>query len=54
METNISPMSSDFEQIKKSTEDGQEYWSSRELSTALGIVPIRRQTSFKNCNYIKK
>jgi len=33
---NISPMYSDFEQIKKSTEDGQEYWSSRDLRNALG------------------
>ena len=42
METNISPMSSDFEQIKKSTEDGQEYWSSRELSTALGYSSYQK------------
>ena len=39
---NISPMSSDFEQIKKSTEDGQEYWSSRELSTALGYSTYQK------------
>jgi len=41
-ENNISPMSSDFEQIKKSTEDGQEYWSSRELSTALGYSTYQK------------
>ena len=41
-ENNISPMSSDFEQIKKSTEDGQEYWSSRELSTALGYSSYQK------------
>lgn len=35
-------MSSDFEQIKKSTEDGQEYWSSRELSTALGYSSYQK------------
>ena len=29
-------MQSDFEQIKKSTEKGKEYWSARELATALG------------------
>ena len=29
-------MQSDFEQIKKKTDNGQEYWSARELSTALG------------------
>ena len=34
--TNIQPMQSDFEQIKKSTEKGKEYWSARELATALG------------------
>ena len=32
---NISPMQSDFEQIKKLAEDGQEYWTSRELCNAL-------------------
>ena len=41
-ENNISPMSSDFEQIKKSIEDGQEYWSSRELSTALGYSTYQK------------
>ena len=40
-ENNISPMYSDFEQIKKSTEDEQEYWSFMDLCNALGIVPIR-------------
>lgn len=34
--TNIQPMQSDFEQIKTSTEKGKEYWSARELATALG------------------
>ena len=34
--TNIQPMQSDFEQIKKSTEKGKEYWSARELATAFG------------------
>ena len=33
---NIQPMQSDFEQIKKVTEEGKEYWSARELATALG------------------
>ena len=33
---NIPQMQSDFEQIKKKTDNGQEYWSARELSTALG------------------
>ena len=35
-ETNIQPMQSDFEQIKKKADNGQEYWSARELGTALG------------------
>ena len=35
-DTNIQPMQSDFEQIKKVTEEGKEYWSARELATALG------------------
>ena len=35
-ESNIQPMQSDFEQIKKVTEKGKEYWSARELATALG------------------
>ena len=35
-ESNIQPMQSDFEQIRKTTEGGQEYWSARELATALG------------------
>ena len=29
-------MQSDFEQIKKVTEKGKEYWSARELATTLG------------------
>lgn len=35
-ETNIQPIQSDFEQIRKTAESGQEYWSARELATALG------------------
>ena len=35
-EKNIQPMRSDFEQIKKKSDSGQEYWSARELSVALG------------------
>ena len=35
-DSNIQPMQSDFEQIKKVTEKGKEYWSARELATALG------------------
>ena len=34
-DSNIQPMQSDFEQIKKVTEKGKEYWSARELATAL-------------------
>lgn len=35
-DSNIQPMQSDFEQIKKVTDKGKEYWSARELATALG------------------
>ena len=35
-DANIQPMQSDFEQIKKLTEDGKEYWSARELAETLG------------------
>ncbi len=35
-ETNIQPILPDFEQIMKTAEDGREYWSARELATALG------------------
>ena len=35
-ETKIQPIQPDFEQIRKTGEDGQEYWSARELATALG------------------
>lgn len=35
-DTNIQPMQPDFEQIKKVSEKGKEYWSARELATGLG------------------
>ena len=35
-ENNIQPLQSDFEQIKKTAENGHDYWSARELCTALG------------------
>ena len=35
-ETNIQPIRSDFEQIRKIADDGREYWSAREFATALG------------------
>ena len=41
-EENISPMQSDFESIKKQNENGQEYWTSRELSTALGYSTYQK------------
>lgn len=40
--TNIQPMQSDFEQIKKSTEKGKEYWSARELATAFGYSTLQK------------
>ena len=47
-ENNISPMRSDFEQIKKRREDGQEYWTSRELCTALGYSTYQKFTRLLN------
>ena len=35
-ESNIQPLQSDFEQIKRKPENGKEYWSARDLSTVLG------------------
>ena len=35
-ESNIQSLQPDFEQIRKTAEDGHEYWSARELATALG------------------
>lgn len=34
--TDIQPIQSDFEQIRKTDENGQEYWNARELAPALG------------------
>ena len=45
---NISPMYSDFEQIKKLEEDGQEYWTSRELCNALGYSTYQKFTRILN------
>ena len=47
-ESNISPMYSDFEQIKKLAEDGQEYWTSRELCNALGYSTYQKFTHILN------
>lgn len=33
---NIPPIQSDFERIRKRDKNGSEYWTSRELCTALG------------------
>ena len=35
-ENNIQPLQPEFEQIKKTAENGHDYWSARELCTALG------------------
>lgn len=35
-ESSISPIPSDFEQIKKQNESGSEYWTSRDLCITLG------------------
>ena len=47
-ENNISPMHSDFEQIQKLAEDGQEYWTSRELCDALGYSTYQKFTRILN------
>ena len=47
-ENNISPLQSDFEQIKKLEEDGQEYWTSRELCNALGYSTYQKFTRILN------
>ena len=47
-ENNISPLQSDFEQIKKLAEDGQEYWTSRELCNALGYSTYQKFTRILN------
>ncbi len=45
---NILAMCSDFEQIKKQNEDGQEYWTSRELCVALGYSTYQKFTRLLN------
>ena len=45
---NISLMYSDFEQIKKLEEDGQEFWISRELCNALGYSTYQKFTRILN------
>ena len=41
-------MLSDFEQIKRTTEGGQEYWTSRELGNALGYSTYQKFTRILN------
>lgn len=41
-ENNISPIRSDFEQIKKQNESGSEYWASRDLCVALGYSTYQK------------
>ena len=43
-ENNISPIRSDFEQIKKQNESGSEYWTSRDLCVALGYSTYQKFT----------
>jgi hypothetical protein len=45
---NILPMCSDFEQIKKIAENGKEYWTSRELSNALGYSTYQKFSRILN------
>ena len=41
-EKNIPPIQSDFERIKKRDKKGLEYWTSRELCTALGYSTYQK------------
>ena len=43
-DNNIPPLQSDFEQIKKLNQDGQAYWPSRDLCTALGYSTYQKFT----------
>ena len=43
-ENNISPIRSNFEQIKKQYESGSEYWTSRDLCVALGYSTYQKFT----------
>ncbi|EXZ86236.1 virulence RhuM family protein, partial [Bacteroides fragilis str. B1 (UDC16-1)] len=43
-ESNISPIRSDFEQIKKQDESGSEYWASRDLCVVLGYSTYQKFT----------
>ncbi len=43
-ESNISPIRSDFEQIKKQNESGSEYWASRDLCVVLGYSTYQKFT----------
>ena len=47
-ESNISLLQSDFEQIKRTAKDGQEYWTSRELCNALGYSTYQKFTRILN------
>lgn len=51
-ESNIQPMQSDFEQIKKVTEKGKEYWSARKLATALGLYKIDKFRLIQDREYL--
>ena len=48
IEDNIEFSSSDFEQIRKQMNDGQEYWSSRDLCAALGYSTYQKFTRIIN------
>ncbi len=47
-ENNISPIQSDFEQIKRLDGNGIEYWTSRELCTTLGYSTYQKFTRIIN------
>ena len=47
-DNNIPPLQSDFEQIKRLNKDGQAYWPSRDLCTALGYSTYQKFTRIIN------
>lgn len=47
-ENNISPIQSDFEQIRKANENGSEYWTSCDLYVALSYSSYQKITRIIN------
>ncbi len=50
-ENNIPSIQPDFERIKKQDNKGLEYWTSRELCTALGYGTYQKIQSYSKQSY---